>query len=320
MGALSIILGDPRGARTFGFMGGMPSGTTFSRASAAQYFGSGLTLATAANDVPRFAYDPAGGGLQGLLNEPAATNSIRNASASGASVGTPGTPPTNWSFTSSINNITRTVVGTGTEDGIPYLDVRYAGTPSASSSLSMFFEGSALQVPASSGQTWTGSVFLRLVGGSWSNLVGGGINQYVTERDSGGGSVAGSSAVRVPTSAALKTQLFDLSRTLNNVSTVALTGTIGVTYTNGNAIDFTVRIGLPQIVQAVSASSPIVTTSAAVTRAGDVLSLKVPSRIYRTIRIVRVSGVTVLSNVAVSANSYTVPNDPSPLQRVEVMP
>ncbi|HTE37215.1 MAG TPA: hypothetical protein VK630_11780, partial [Reyranella sp.] len=77
---------------TFNFLSGtLPAGATLTRASIGWYFNSSLALASAATDVGRWTYDPTDGGLQGLLVEPAATNSFRNASAAGAVAGTPGT-------------------------------------------------------------------------------------------------------------------------------------------------------------------------------------------------------------------------------------
>jgi hypothetical protein len=60
---------------------------------------------------------------QGLLVEEARTNSIRNNSMQGAVAGTPGTLPTNWSE-SRAAGLTQTVVGTGTQNGIDYIDIR----------------------------------------------------------------------------------------------------------------------------------------------------------------------------------------------------
>lgn len=50
----------------------------------------------------------------------------------GAAAGTPGAMPINWSVAGLLNGITRSIVGTGTENGIPYVDIRFAGTATSS--------------------------------------------------------------------------------------------------------------------------------------------------------------------------------------------
>jgi len=67
--------------------------------------------------------------------------------------------------------------------------------------------------------------------------------------------------------------------------------------------------------QGSGASSPIKTSSAAVTRAADVLSLAMIDGTY-DIDITRASGVTNVVGTVVSGGSYTVPTDRSPLQSV----
>src|SRR5262249_49436220 len=64
-------------------------------------------------------------------------NQLRNPTAAGAVPGSPGTLPTNWRQGGGTGGLTQTVVGTGTENGIPYLDYRLQGTPNTSSSFSI---------------------------------------------------------------------------------------------------------------------------------------------------------------------------------------
>ena len=298
---------------TFFFLGGsLPPGATLTRASTGWYFDSSGVLQSASTDVARFTHNPGTLALEGLLVEPAATNSIRNASAGGAVPGTPGTAPTNWVVTSSLNNVTREIIGTGTEDGIPYIDVKYSGTPNATATIAIRSEATSI-VAATLGQTWVAGQFVRLVGGTLTNLTN--IATVILEANSGGIVVASGSAATAPTSAALRTQWFKYTRVLSNVTVAFVAQDFRFTHTNGQAIDATFRIGLPQLVQAPAASSPIVTTSAAITRAADVLSLALVDGTY-SIDITRASGVTNLTGVAVSGGSYTVPTDVSPLQSV----
>ena len=223
------------------------------------------------NSAPRFDHNPVTGESLGLLVEEQRTNSIRNNTGVGAVAGTPGTLPTNWVQSALGAGLTSQVVGTGTQSGIAYIDIRVSGTAGDTAGWSVHFDASTA-IAASSGQSWTGSVYLAIVGGSTSgtssqyvrvierNLVGG----YVTESNilwSAAGSVF-SPASRI---------------SVTRASMGATTGFVqeGVYFNsvNGAAIDITLRIGLPQLEQGAFATSVIPTSTAAVTRSADVASI-----------------------------------------------
>lgn len=120
----------------------------------------------------------------------------------------------------------------------------------------------------------------------------------------------------VPTGAALRTQGRTATLLLSGgVTTASIRPRLGFVFASGVAIDVTLRTGLPQLELASASSSPIVTTSAAVTRAADVLSLAMADGTY-DIDITRASGVTNVVGTVVSGGAYTVPTDLSPLQSV----
>jgi hypothetical protein len=60
--------------------------------------------------------------------------------------------------------LARTVVGLGTENGLQYIDLRFSGT-AASTVISIWFE-TLNQITASNGQTWTNSIYAKLISGS----------------------------------------------------------------------------------------------------------------------------------------------------------
>jgi len=60
---------------------------------------------------------------------------------------------------------------------------------------------------------------------------------------------------------------------MTNASTERVTQQIGIAYTNGAAIDITLRIGLPQLEQGAFATSVIPTTTTALTRNADAASM-----------------------------------------------
>ena len=240
----------------------------FTRASNATYFDANGVLQTASSDTPRF--DHSGGSSLGLLIEEARTNSIRNSQAGGAVVGTPGTAPNNWGLAYASDNITSAIVGTGTENGLTYVDVKYSGTPNSSGSLYPGVEASN-QVAAASGQVWTFSGYIKLAAGSLSGVTA---RVLLSERASGGGSLDGTVATITPTSASLASQRVSVTRTFNNAGTNFAAGFFEVQYTNGvqiggSADGITLRVAAPQLEQGAFATSYIPTTTAAATRAAD---------------------------------------------------
>jgi hypothetical protein len=225
---------------------------------------------SAAAGVPRFDHNPVTGESLGLLIEEQRTNSIRNNTMQGAVAGSPGTLPTNWTANTPINGLNREVVGAGVEGGIQYVDIRYSGTTSSTALTPIYFEGSA-QVAALSGQSWTNSAYVSLVGGSTANITLLVIG--IDENNNLGNFLTGSSTAFTASSGALLTKRFSHLRTLNNASTAFVRPYVFFTYSSGAAIDITLRIGLPQLELGAFATSVIPTTGTAATRTADVATL-----------------------------------------------
>ncbi|CAB5224022.1 hypothetical protein UFOVP393_27 [uncultured Caudovirales phage] len=251
-------------------LGTLPSTVTFTRSSTATYFTSTGALATAAINEPRFDYNPATLALRGLLIEEQRTNSIRNNTAVGAVAGTPGTLPTNWG--SVVAGLTQTVVGTGVEDGINYIDIRFNGTTTGTS-LGVRFESNT-GVAVASGQTWTASTFCRRVGGSITNVASSSIglsgltSAGVLTTDS-----TSASLTPVLNMTNLETTRTSRALTFADATTAYARVQVIVSFLVGAAIDITLRIGLPQLELGAFATSVIPTTGAAATRAGDSASM-----------------------------------------------
>jgi hypothetical protein len=246
-----------------------------SRGSTATYYDVNGVIQTAAIDEARTAaYLPDGNGnfvsAGDLLLEGAGTNYVRNNTMVGAVAGTPGTNPTNWGYvTTQSNGLTQSIIGTGTENGINYIDYRFNGTTVASPNAIAFgFEGTA--GVAATGQTWTGSIYLRLVNGT---LTGVNTTQIgLIESTSGGGFVSGDLyTVSPPTSATLISQRGTATRTLSGGATVEICAlTMNINVAGSTDIDFTLRIGMPQLEQNAFATSVIPTSGSTATRAADV--------------------------------------------------
>jgi hypothetical protein len=213
-------------------------------------------------DVPRLDYRNADGSLNScprLLLEPQRTNSIRNSTMVGAVAGSPGTASTNWGQLL-IGGLTRTVLGTGTENGLSYVDIRYNGTATGTSIVLSFetFTG----IAAANGQTWTGSFYAKTIASSPNSF-----RSIIIEYTSVGGYVT-ENALNISVSSTLNrvTHTYTLAggatvgRVLNGIVCIL---TIGQTY------DFTIRIAAPQMELGATASTFIPTTTAAVTRVID---------------------------------------------------
>lgn len=242
----------------------IPDATGFvSRGSAKWEFNATGTLVQYGNDVAVTAYDPGTLVSRGLSLEQAATNSLRNSVAQGAVAGTPGTSPNYWIMPGSgVTNCIQTIVGTGVESGIEYIDVRFQF--SAAQNAFITFEQNTAIV-AASGQTWTASHFVSLAGGSTANLS---CRSFISEWTSSGVWNTESNPVFAVSAGPLNARRQTLTRTLSVASTARVTSAIGV-LTSGPA-DITLRIGLPMLEQGSVASSPVKTSGAMATRAADI--------------------------------------------------
>jgi len=251
---------------------------SFTRNSIGTYFDQNGVLQTAQVNIPRFEWDPTTLQPKGLLIEEGRTNSIRNAQAGGSTkgvIGSGGVMPTNWN-TGAVSGISYEVIGTGTVSGFSYLDLKISGTNSSGSTVTPIFSFEAVSViVASSGQSWTGSVYIALQSGSIAGASS--FNIDVTERDSGGAFLASSSTGFTPTSELTRIRH---SRTFSNASTARTNHRVNFSVANGNSIDLTLRIAAPQLEQGAFATSYIPTTNAAVTRGADVAVVTPISSFY----------------------------------------
>jgi len=244
---------------------------TFTRNSNATFFDADGVLQTATTNAPRFDHDPASSNVsRGLLIEEARTNSIRNSQAGGATngvIGSGGVLPTNWGITANLNGLSAEIIGTGTESGFSYLDIKFSGTPTASSFLAINFDG-ATQIVAANGQTWTNSVFIKLAAGATTNatLTTGIVGRLA---DATAVSGQGQSAAFAPTLSGLTGQRTSVTYTVTDATVVRVQSRIVLAYTNGNPIDLTLRIAAPQLEQGAFPTSYIPTTTAAATRSAD---------------------------------------------------
>ena len=216
-------------------------------------------------NVPRLDYRNADGTLSTcprLLLEPQRTNGIRNSSMVGAVAGSPGTLPTNWTQFFG-NGLTRTVVGTGTENGLPYVDVRFSGTVTTTSTEIVTETSTAIS--ASSGQVWSTSAFIKIVSAPTPP------NSYVLKSYywNGGAYVNESNTSFTPTTTLAR---YAAVHTVPASTITHTSQAIRANLTNGAAYDFTIRIAAPQMELGAYATTWVPTTTTAVTRIADAAS------------------------------------------------
>ena len=220
---------------------GLGPSINFTRATNATYFDS--------NGVMRFAPH----------------NIIRNSQATGAIegvIGDGGVMPNNW-FAGPASGINRAIVGKGTQNGMPYIDVRYYGTntytengsPAVTFPSVGFDVGS--DVNAAQGETWTLSSYVSMVGGTTSGLT---FQTNIYETDSGLNFLTSSGAAFTPTASLSR---FSCVHTLSNANTEFAQGRIVFVIAAGAAIDATLRIAAPQLERNATASEYIPTTGSA---------------------------------------------------------
>jgi hypothetical protein len=271
---------------------------TFTRASTATFFNSAGVLTSAAVDAPRFDFNPSTLAAQGLLIEESRTNSIRNNTMVGAVAGTPGTLPTNWTGATTVDGLAREVVGTGTENGINYIDVRYSGTSGTAGNSTLITFDANNFIVAANAQTWTGSIYARLVSGSLTNVSL--VALSVRYNDAAAALLTSQNTAFTPTSSFARiTNAF----TAANASTAFVNATLLANFTDSSAVDFTLRIGLPQLELGAFATSVIPTTTTALTRSADVASVNTLSPWYNAAEGTVYSDTELLSGVT-STNRF----------------
>lgn len=210
---------------------------------------------------------------RGLLVEEARTNGIRNNSMQGAVAGTPGTRPTNWGAPT-LAGLTTQIVGIGTVAGIDYIDIRLFGTTTGTT-FTFCNPEAAGQIAAAQGQAWTSSFFLAVVGGSTAGLTL--LRTLILESDAALATVtSGPSSDLRPVLTSTLSRIA-LTYTLPSATAAWVSTRInGTVAAIGAVVDLTLRIGWPQLEQGGFATSPIRTTSAAVTRGSEIVTLTAP--------------------------------------------
>jgi len=238
---------------------------TFSRGSIATQVTVDGTLTTVASGVLRVA-DYSDGTSPGIKIEPQATNLVTNSQASGGAVGT---LPTGWSF-ANAGGLSYGVVGVGVEDGINYVDVRFSGTTTNAQGCNIDVAPATLSVASST--SYVRTCYLKLQAGSFAGVTS--IWSYCDLLNSSSAYIGNlTSIISNPTSARLGSQRYSAVGTTSATTAKLTFRPFWAQIPTGASVDFTLRVGAPQLETGTEATSYIPTSGSQVTRGADVLSV-----------------------------------------------
>lgn len=228
----------------------------FSRSSPRNYFDSTGTLQAAANDTWPVEYDPVTLALLGRGVWQQAANAITNPRCEGAVVGTLGSGgafPTGWGgIYSGGTGMTAQIIGTGYEAGIPYLDVRFFGTPTTNNAF--YYDFMPLgTITSSPGQNNSSSFYATIIGGSSANFTP---RIVLLDYKPGTGQLSSTATVINLLSGSLRTNRFWISNT-SVANTTSVIPRLAASITAGSPVDVTLRIGSPQAEIGLVPTSPI---------------------------------------------------------------
>ncbi|MCD7109035.1 SGNH/GDSL hydrolase family protein [Rhizobium sp. DKSPLA3] len=235
------------------------------------------TVLSCKRDAPGFAQGSAGwhtvaaqharradGG--GLLIEPAARNLIRNSAATHVSQAG---LPRHWSVLGG-EGLTLSVLRTGTEAGVSFIDLVWEGVPETDAVTLFFEEAGAIAVPqAAEPGAWTLSCFLARIGAVDTPQLRLGLTELASSAEP---------LTRHSTDVAAGRHLLRQACTAVVLTPLAthLRPSLSIPCAVGQATRFAFRIGLPQLEQGPAPSSIIPTTGHAAVREADTVGIALP--------------------------------------------
>jgi len=218
--------------------------------------GSGFSVGA---DIPRFP-EPA----QRLLIEEARVNMIRNPRALGSIAGTPGTLPTHWNHTPP-SGMTSAVVGSGTEQGLPYIDLRFTAPAGLSGVYSLYFDA-ANAVPTPGSQVWAFSLHARLLEGSTAGV--GSIGLDIVTRDEQAVSLGNVNGPAINPGAAQLAAGRIVQIVTAPPSAAFMSPRLRIAFNSGSRSELTLRLAAPQMERGAVATSPILPDGTGIGAAG----------------------------------------------------
>jgi hypothetical protein len=148
--------------------------------------------------------------------------------------------------------VTMTVMGTGTEFGQPYIDVRWQGTSTSDSNLQFIHEGSSDVTP---GLTYTTSIGFRLVSGTAPSGIPVIRSLYYSSRGSGsGGFLSGPGRSLPPLTSILQRGAFIGEAP---ASAIRIRPSILIAVNNGEVVNATIRYYAANVEQGIGNARPL---------------------------------------------------------------
>lgn len=268
-----------------------PAPATFTRASLGWRCNQSGLLEEMATNTPRFDHDYAS----------IRTNYIRNNSNVGAQAGTPGVLPTRW--VSSTGGLTQTIIGAGTSEGVPYIDIRFAGTTNTTLAVLNFETSSGCAAVV--GDVRTISAYVALLGGSTTNITS---IQLIGQNYDSGPAFVGADLVATITPTATMSRV-TASGTISTATTAYLQPYLKFNFSSGVAVDITLRIGGVMMEDRSSAGDFIATSGAAATSAPTPLGLLREGQATNLVTYSQVStGWLVAGGCTIADNNATAPD------------
>lgn len=224
----------------------------------------------AAGTWSEFATDVAARTDTGLdLGSASVTNYALGGDMAGGVAGSPGTMPTKLSMSPTLG-LTRTLTF-GTQQGLAYIEIRLSGTANATSIINTDFVGNADGMPTVQGERFEAGALFALVAGTLPTMT---VN--VNERDVSNANQGAASAT--VTGLTSSWQYKSAARTSTSATTTKSTSFFQFSVTNGQAVDFTLRVAAPSHLKGTLPTPiPVITTGATKTQAVDAASLLLPA-------------------------------------------
>ena len=165
------------------------------------------------------------------------TNKIRNPRGEGASIGVAGSGgalPTYWAVVAACGLSTE-IVSTGTEQGLPYIDLRFFGVANTTSSFRLCFDAST-NATAAAGQGWGADFSVKAVAGTQVPL-------QLSLVEYNGATPAGSVSAQSAAAAAGASRTVHAAKgVLSGATTNNLRAMLDMPVTSGTAYDLTLRL------------------------------------------------------------------------------
>jgi len=214
----------------------------------------------------------------GYIPRQNATNTALNSMWAGAAVGVAPTNLSTWG-TNTTNGITRTIVGIGMENGLPYIDYRYSGTATATYNNYPMINGQAAAAypNCAPGEVWTLTGNVRILPG-YTLVPGVSVNYQLSPRSLDGNTIYGGYTIVTITNGVLSSTqgLRSVTSSPLPANSAKMWSYFNVTIPNGATVDYVMRMSAFSVTRTAFQTAFIPTTGAPADIAADAMELRSP--------------------------------------------